>query len=123
MKKGANMDEWHLYEDYWNGKWKSNFVDPKQWFDISSILFWFPTWKKILNNSQISIPIACVSRVKVYLMLLMHLVMCEECFRHGWNCVFDFLDPFISLNWFQCCLINLFMVWNYSCIFLNNNDQ
>jgi len=28
MKKGSNSDE-HLYEDYWNGKWKCNLADPK----------------------------------------------------------------------------------------------
>jgi len=39
MKNGANMDERHLYEDCWNGKWKCNFVDPKQSLDILSICF------------------------------------------------------------------------------------
>jgi len=56
-------------------------------------------------------------------MLPMHLAMCDECFGHGRNYVFDFFEPFISLNWSQSCLINLFMVANYSCIFLNINDQ
>ncbi len=27
VKKGRNLDERHLYEDCWNGKWKCNFVD------------------------------------------------------------------------------------------------
>jgi len=53
----------------------------------------------------------------------MHLVMCEGSFGLGWNCVLDFLELFISLTWSQCCLINLFMVWNYICIFLDNDDQ
>jgi hypothetical protein len=48
--------------------------------------------------------------------------MCEGCFGHGRNCVYDFSTTFISLNWSQCCLINLFMVQNYLCIFLDNND-
>jgi hypothetical protein len=34
VKKGANIDERHLYEDCWNGKWKCNFVDLEQWLDI-----------------------------------------------------------------------------------------
>jgi hypothetical protein len=38
-EEGCNMDGRHLYEDCWNGKWKCNFVDPKQLLDISSILF------------------------------------------------------------------------------------
>jgi hypothetical protein len=29
MKKGSNLDERHLYEDCWNGKWKCNSVDLK----------------------------------------------------------------------------------------------
>jgi hypothetical protein len=28
MKKGSNLDEWLLYEDYWNGKWKCNLASP-----------------------------------------------------------------------------------------------
>jgi hypothetical protein len=43
-------------------------------------------------------------------MLLMHLIICERSFGHGGNCVFDFLKPFIWLNFSQWCLINLFMV-------------
>jgi hypothetical protein len=27
MKKGSNLDEQHLYEDCWNGKWKCNLID------------------------------------------------------------------------------------------------
>jgi hypothetical protein len=29
MTKGKKLDEWRPFEDYWNGKWKCNFVDPK----------------------------------------------------------------------------------------------
>jgi hypothetical protein len=29
MKKRSNLDGRHLYEDCWNGKWKSNLADPK----------------------------------------------------------------------------------------------
>ncbi len=49
--------------------------------------------------------------------------MCEGCFGHGGHCVSNFLEFFIGLNWSQCCLINLFMIQNYSCIFLDANDQ
>ncbi len=41
VKKKSNLDEQHLYEDCWNGKWKCNLADPKQWVDILSILFSF----------------------------------------------------------------------------------
>ncbi len=40
----------------------------------------------------------------------MHLAMCERCFEHGGNYVFDFLRPFIWLNWSQRSLINLVVV-------------
>jgi hypothetical protein len=43
MKKRSNLDECHLYEDYWNGKGKCNLGDLEQWLDISAILFSFPT--------------------------------------------------------------------------------
>jgi hypothetical protein len=124
MKKGTNLDEQHLYDDCWNGKWKCNFVILEQWLNISFVLFLFQAWKIISNKNQITILIACASRVEVnFDVKLMHLAMCERCYRHGRNCVFDFLKPFISLNWFQWSLINLFMVQNYLCIFLDINDQ
>jgi hypothetical protein len=34
MKKGPNMDEWHMYENCWNGKWKCNIANLEQWLDI-----------------------------------------------------------------------------------------
>jgi hypothetical protein len=30
VKKGSNLDEQHLYEDCWNGKWKCNLANPEQ---------------------------------------------------------------------------------------------
>jgi hypothetical protein len=30
-----------MYENFQNGKWKCNLIDPKQWFDIFAILFFF----------------------------------------------------------------------------------
>ncbi len=41
VKKGSNLDEQHLYENCWNGKWKCNLADPKKWLDISTIFFLF----------------------------------------------------------------------------------
>jgi hypothetical protein len=41
MKKGTNLDEQHLYDDCWNGKWKCNFVILEQWLNISFVLFLF----------------------------------------------------------------------------------
>jgi len=37
VKKGSNLDEQHLYEDCWRGKWKCNLVDSQQCLDISTI--------------------------------------------------------------------------------------
>jgi len=71
MKKGSNLDERHLYENYWNGKWKCNLVDLEQWVDILAIFFSFPTWKNITNKSQINILIAYTNRAKINIMLLM----------------------------------------------------
>ncbi len=67
VKEGSNLDERHLYEDYWNGKWKCNLANPKQWFDISTILFSFPTQKNTMKKSQINILATYVSRAKVNL--------------------------------------------------------
>jgi hypothetical protein len=27
MKERSNLDEWHMYENYWNGKWKCNLAN------------------------------------------------------------------------------------------------
>jgi hypothetical protein len=37
-KKGAKNDE-ELYHNCWLSKWKCNHEDPKQWVEISSIMF------------------------------------------------------------------------------------
>jgi hypothetical protein len=39
-------------------------TNPKQWLDISAILFYFPTQKNTINKSQINIPATYASRVK-----------------------------------------------------------
>jgi hypothetical protein len=67
VKKGSNLDEQHLYEDCWNGKWKCNLLDLGQLFDILTILFFFPTWKNTTNKSQINLLATYVIRVKVNL--------------------------------------------------------
>jgi hypothetical protein len=54
-----------LYEDSWNGKWKCNLTDLKQWLDISVILLSFPTQKNTTNKSQINSPTTYAARVKV----------------------------------------------------------
>jgi len=51
----------------WNGKWKCNLAHPKQWLNISTIFFSFPTWKNTTNKSQINISTTYTSRVKVNL--------------------------------------------------------
>jgi hypothetical protein len=67
VKKRLNLDERHMYEDCWNGKWKRNLVNSKQWLDISAIPFSFLAWKNTTNKSQISILTTYVSRAKVNL--------------------------------------------------------
>jgi len=65
VKKGSKLDEQHLYEDCWNGKWKCNLANPKQWLDILAIIFFFHDRKNTINKSQISILVAYVGRAKV----------------------------------------------------------
>jgi hypothetical protein len=47
VTKRSNLDEQHLYEDCWNGKWKCNLVDLEQWLDISTIFILFFLFGKI----------------------------------------------------------------------------
>jgi hypothetical protein len=54
-----------LYEDCWNGKWKCNLVDLKQWFDISTILFFFPMQKNTTKKIQTNIFATYATRIKV----------------------------------------------------------
>ncbi len=51
----------------WNGKRKCNLAHPEQWLNISTIFFFFPTWKNTTNKCQISIPTTYASRAKVNL--------------------------------------------------------
>ncbi len=65
VKKGSNLDEQHLYEDCWSGKWKCNLVDSQQCLDISTILLSFPIQKNTTNKSQISILVVYVGKTKI----------------------------------------------------------
>jgi hypothetical protein len=67
VPKGINLDERHLYEDWWNGKWKCNFVDLKQWLDISFVFFLVSSLKNVSNKSHITIPSTYPRRVKIIL--------------------------------------------------------
>jgi hypothetical protein len=67
MKKRSNLDEQHLYEDCWNGKWKCNLINLEQWLDISTILFSFLVRKNTTNKSQISNHATYAGRAKVNL--------------------------------------------------------
>jgi hypothetical protein len=40
VRRGAKNDE-ELYHYCWFNKWKCNHADPKQWVEISSIMFFF----------------------------------------------------------------------------------
>jgi hypothetical protein len=51
----------------YNGKWKCNLAYLKQWLNISTIFFSFPTWKNTTNKCQISIPTTYASKAKVNL--------------------------------------------------------
>jgi hypothetical protein len=52
----------------------------------------------------------------------MHLAMCERCFEHGRNCVFDFSA--CNMNKLISTMFNQFIHGtNYLCIFLDTIDQ
>ncbi len=61
------MDEQHLDEDYWNGKWKCNLANLEQWLDISTILLSFHAQKNTRNKGQINILVAYAGTCKVNL--------------------------------------------------------
>jgi hypothetical protein len=60
------LDEQHLYEDCWNGKWKCNLVELEQWVDISAIFPLFP-FGKIQQTRVKFILYVYVGRTKVNL--------------------------------------------------------
>jgi hypothetical protein len=59
------LDEQHLYENCWNGKWKCNLANPEQWFDILTTLLSFLAHKNTTNKSQINILATYASKAKV----------------------------------------------------------
>jgi hypothetical protein len=67
VKERSNLNEWHLYEACWNGKWRCNLTNLEQWLDISTMFFSFPNQKNTTNKSQINIFATYASRVKVNL--------------------------------------------------------
>ncbi len=71
MKKGSKLDEWHLYEDCCNGKWKCNLANLKQWLDILAIFSYFLSQKNTSSKSQISILPMYVARPKVKILLML----------------------------------------------------
>jgi hypothetical protein len=54
MRKGANNDE-ELYHNCWLSKWKCNHADPKQWVEISCVVFSFLARSNTIVNSMIGI--------------------------------------------------------------------
>jgi hypothetical protein len=63
VRKGARNDR-KLYQDYWVSKWKCNLVDPKQWVDISSVLFSFVARNNVTFNNIIMINANCATKAK-----------------------------------------------------------
>ncbi len=45
-------------------KWKCNVVDPKQWVDISSIIFSFPTKNNVTINNILMISANLATKAK-----------------------------------------------------------
>jgi hypothetical protein len=79
MKKRSNLDEWHLYKDCWNGKWKCNLVDSKQWFDISGIILSFHAKKIQQTKVKLIFMLLMLVKLNLISMLLMPQPICEEC--------------------------------------------
>jgi hypothetical protein len=63
MRKGVRNDE-ELYHNYWLSKWKNNHVYPKQWVEISCLVFFFPTRSNTTINSIINISVTHASKAK-----------------------------------------------------------
>jgi hypothetical protein len=66
MRKGAKNDE-DLYHNDWLSKWKNNDVDPKQWVEISSIVFSFSIRSNTTVNSIINISVTHAFKAKANL--------------------------------------------------------
>jgi len=58
------MNDRKLYQDCWENKWKCNLLDPKQWVDISSIIFSFLARNNVIINSIIKINVNYATKAK-----------------------------------------------------------
>jgi len=67
MRKGAKNDE-ELYHNCWLTKLKSNHVAPKQWVEISCVVFSFLAKSNIIVHSMIIINVTHALRKKLSLM-------------------------------------------------------
>ncbi len=63
FKKGTHNNA-KLYQGCWEGKWKCNLVDPRQWVEIDSITFSFPVRKYTTMNNIITISDVHVSQTR-----------------------------------------------------------
>jgi len=66
MKKGAKNDE-NLYDNCWLSKWKCDHAYPKQWVEISYVVFSFSAIGNTTCNSIISISVTHASKAKANL--------------------------------------------------------
>jgi len=66
MRLGAKNDE-ELYHNCWLSKWNSNHADPKQWVEISCVMFFFSAKNNIIIHSMVSINATHASKVKANL--------------------------------------------------------
>ncbi len=125
VKKRWNLDEWHLYEDYWNGKWKCNLVDLEQWLDILAILFSFPIRKNTTNKSQINIPTIYAPRAKINFNAanastnLWRMLVTLIIFEIFWCLLYHYMYWINVLNLF----CNFFVVWFNKNIILQKNTM
>jgi hypothetical protein len=79
VKKGSNFDEQHLYENYWNGKWKCNLTNLEEWLDILTIFFLLLLEKIQQTKFKLIFLLFMLVELKLILMLLMFQPICEGC--------------------------------------------
>ncbi len=91
VKKRSNFNEWHLYEDYQNGKWKCNLASPEQWLNISTILFFFMLEKIQQKKVKLIFLLLMLLELKLISTLLMPQPLYEECWWHWLNYICNFL--------------------------------
>ncbi len=80
-------------------EWQRNVIMQIQPHGLTFHMFFLVSKpKEISNNSQIIIQIACAGMAKVNLDATNHLIMCEGCFRHGRNYVYDISKYFYIIK-------------------------